>query len=157
MLEEFLKNYEEELQTSRMEKMEEVELLSTKHQETKKLLELIQSENEEIFTEFTPRSVTQKNADKIDELTESLQLIEDDKRNIEMELASIEKKLRDIKVAFSEISSNIIAPNEDEISTNVSRETSSSISISKDKLHLVLSYLPQDPIRAKLELEQFLK
>ncbi len=155
MVKEFLNRYDQELQTSRLEKTENLDLINTKILETQKLLKLMESETEEVFTDFTPRTVYSKNADKIEELNEELQNLHSEKEELENAIKLIDSRLSELHSSLEEIDSfgEIVPPNE----KNVSRETSSSTYISKDKLHLVLSYLPQDPMRAKIELENLLK
>lgn len=155
MIIEFLNSYEEELHNSRFKTSEDLEMVSTKILETEKMLKLIESENEDVFTEFTPRAISVKNADKMNELYEELKSLQEEKISLESTIRTIDDKLKDLKSAMKEISSfDEIVPTS---SQNVSRETSSSGTVSKDSLHLVLSYLPQDPIRAKIELENLLK
>lgn len=155
MLQDLLNSYEEELHNNQFEKKEELDFVSTKISETEKLLELIKSENEDVFTDFTPRTISLKNADKIEELTNELEKLKSDKTTLLQDIGFIDSRLRELKSAMNEISSFVdVVPNS---SKNVSRETLSCTSISRDKLHLVLSYLPQDPIRAKIELENLLK
>lgn len=155
MIQDLLNSYEEELQNHRFEKKEELDFVSTKISETEKLLKLIESENEDIFTDFTPRTISSKNADKMEELKNDLNQLKSDKTSLLQDIGFIDSRLREVKSALTEIKPFVDAiPNNEK---NVSRETLSCTSISKEKLHLVLSYLPQDPIRAKIELENLLK
>lgn len=155
MVLEFLNSYEQELQTLLFEKTEDLDLVSTKILETEKLMKLIQSENSEVFTDFTPRTISDKNADKISELNCELEELTNQKENLSKEIEVIEKKLKDLKSSLEEIQSfEDIVPTSEK---NVSRETSSSGINLKDKLYLVLTYLPQDPLRAKIELESIIK
>ena len=150
MIFELLDSYEKELSEDLQSKKKDLEEIEVKIHETEKMLQLIQDENQGLFTDFTPRPIAEKNADKIEELTKTLGEFLEKKTLCEDDIIFIESRLKELRIAKKELESS-------EESSDVSRETSYSVSDLTDKLHLVLSYLPQDPIRAKIELETLLK
>ena len=153
MIFEFLNTYEKELDEDLLQKNHELEEIVVKIHETEKMLKLIQEENQGLFTEFTPRPVTEKNADKIKELTMTLGEYLEKKTDCEDRIIFLEGRRKELRLARKELESS---PESVTDSLNVSRETSCSVSVPVDKLHLVLSFLPQDPIRAKIELESLI-
>ncbi len=150
MIFEFLNTYDKELEEQLLQKKKELEEIEVKIHETEKMLKLIQEENQGIFSDFTPRPVAEKNSDKIQELTITLGEYLEKKTLCEDQIIFLEGRRKELRLAKNELESLEESFSEE---VNVSRETSCSISVPKDKLHLVLSFLPQDPIRAKIELE----
>lgn len=157
MIFELLDSYEKELEEILLEKKKELENVDVKILETKKMLQLIKEENQDFFTEFTPRPIAEKNIDKIQELEQLLEELSDTKSKIEKEFSFAENRIHDVRCARKELESKSSSTDDKINDSNVSRETSCSVPIDPDKLHLVLSFLPQDPIRAKIELESLLR
>lgn len=154
MIFELLDSYEKELEESLLEKKKVLEEIEVKIHETEKMMKLIQEENQGLFTDFTPRPIAEKNADKMEELTKTLGEFLEKKTLCEDDIIFIEGRCKELRISKKELASMNESAGD---SSNVSRETSYSVSNLKDKLHLVLSYLPQDPIRAKIELESLLR
>lgn len=165
MIFDLLDSYEKELENSLEEKKKNLENLDIKIHETEKMLDLISEENNSLFTEFTPRPIAEKNSDKIQELNDTLDSLSKEKLDCLEEISFIEKRLRDVRCSRdevvacskSEFTRNSSSDEDTNNLENVSRETLYGGSIDRDKLHLVLSFLPQDPMRAKIELENLLR
>lgn len=154
-----LDSYENELNDDLKEKKKSLEDVEVKISETEKMIQLISEENQSFFTDFTPRPVAEKNADKLKELNQTLDSLTEEKKSIDDEITFMEKRIREVRESRYELTSSPSSSQKSspEDSQNVSRETSCSVLLDKDKLHLVLSYLPQDPMRAKIELENLMK
>ena len=154
-----LDSYENELNDDLKEKKKSLEDVEVKISETEKMIQLISEENQGFFTDFTPRPVAEKNADKLEELNQTLDSLTEEKKSIDDEITFMEKRIREVRESRYELTSSPSSSQKSspEDSQNVSRETSCSVMLDKDKLHLVLSYLPQDPMRAKIELENLMK
>ena len=154
-----LDSYENELNDDLKEKKKSLEDVEVKISETEKMIQLISEENQSFFTDFTPRPVAEKNADKLEELNQTLDSLTEEKKSIDDEITFMEKRIREVRESRYELTSSPSSSQKysPEDSQNVSRETSCSVLLDKDKLHLVLSYLLQDPMRAKIELENLMK
>ena len=154
-----LDSYENELNDDLKEKKKSLEDVEVKISETEKMIQLISEENQGFFTDFTPRPVAEKNADKLEELNQTLDSLTEEKKSIDDEITFMEKRIREVRESRYELTSSPSSSQKSspEDSQNVSRETSCSVLLDKDKLHLVLSYLPQDPMLAKIELENLMK
>ena len=143
MLYEFLKSYKKEL-VSKKESLEvDLENTRTKLLESEKFLVVVKEESEEVFTEFTPRNINAKNQKIIDETEQS---IIDQKKYIE-----------DMESEVNDLNSRIKVITEATREAQVLRQrTAKSVSVEKDVLMNIISYLPADPMRAKVELENLL-
>ena len=73
MLYEFLIKYQEELTAEKIEKEEDYEIILSKIRENEKFLEMLEQENENIFSDFTPREINYKNAERIKECNSLLE------------------------------------------------------------------------------------
>ena len=143
MLVEFLKSYKDELVSEKATVEEGLEAIRTRLLESEKFLDLIKEETAEVFTDFTPRNINSKNHERIKE-TEAE--IADYREQIEAMMGRIEaidSRLDDTSQAILEAES-------------FRSRSSKDVSISKDQLMNILSYIVADPMRAKIELEQFL-
>ena len=143
MLYEFLKSYKKEL-VSKKESLEvDLENTRTKLLESEKFLVVVKEESEEVFTEFTPRNINAKNQKIIDETEQN---IIDQKKYIE-----------DMESEVNDLNSRIKVITEATREAQVLRQrTAKSVSVEKDVLMNIISYLPADPMRAKVELENLL-
>ena len=61
MVNDFLKKYQEELFSEKIQLKEDMDLLETKIKEETKFLTVLESSNESYFVEFTPRDINAKN------------------------------------------------------------------------------------------------
>ena len=64
MVNDFLKKYQEELISEKIQLKEDMDLLETKIKEENKFLNLLEESNESYFKEFTPRDLNKKNNGK---------------------------------------------------------------------------------------------
>ena len=143
MVVEFLKSYEEELKNEQASIEESLEAIRTRLVESEKFLELIKEETEEVFTEFTPRNINSKNQERIDETEAEISDYKEQISAMEQRLSNNQSRLKDTHTAILEASSFNLRSQKD-------------VSISKDDLMMILSYILSDPMRAKMELEQLL-
>ena len=146
MVHDFLKKYQQELMQQTADKEKVMEKILTHRQETEKFLQLIESENEEVFTDFTPRNVTAKGDAKIAEVKEELEGILAEQDLVEKELSFLRGRLSEVNAAIDECEKKISSHNDPPKGVTL-----------REELKNVLSYLPADPLRAKIELEQLLQ
>lgn len=146
MVYEFLIKYQEELITKKMERNEDYELVLSKIRENEKFLELLEKEESNVFSDFTPREVNYKNADRISEIKVALLQFEDDKFHLEKEIKMIDNRLDELSSIVEEVKQpkNTIIPNKDNNKKM------------KHDLTNILSYITQDTERAKIELKNFI-
>ena len=155
MVLEFLKTYESELLSEKEMVDRSLEEICTKEQETRKFLKLIESENEEVFSEFTPRNITSKGDAKIAEIKQTLEDVLGEKEVLQNHCNALNQRLEDVKAAIAETEIQAepqpAEPKEEHSATSLSDP-----GVLRNKLQQVLSYLPADPLRAKIELEELL-
>ncbi|HAQ51141.1 MAG TPA: hypothetical protein DCR12_00030 [Lachnospiraceae bacterium] len=122
--------------------------LDIKIKENTRFLDILKKENEEPFSEFSPRNVNYKNGEQIDklELTTNNQIVE--KKNTEIRIDQCKIKIQDIKDMLGKLDSydNTFSEKRNVIPNNDN-------SFIKESLDNIISYLPADPIRARIELE----
>ncbi len=143
MLLDFLKSYKEELLNEKATVEDGLDAVRTRLLESQRFLSVVKEETEEVFTDFTPRNINSKNQERIDETEAEIADYEKQISAMEIRLSNIEKKLADTHDAIAEASSYLSRSNKN-------------ISISKDELIIILSYILADPMRAKMELEKLL-
>lgn len=130
MIVDLLKALREKYTSIRLEKEEEYEFVATQITETKKFIELLQSESESSFTQFTPRTVTNKNTKKLDELTEKLGELTAQKTSLENEINELNSWLLDIDDGIKELFSSLSVPTKE---VHIDKGQIKSVSISNTK------------------------
>lgn len=122
--------------------------LNVKIKENTRFIEVLKEENDKPFSEFSPRSINYKNAEQIDKLekTTNNQIVE--KKNLEITIDQCKIRIQDIKDMLGKLDKN---NNINPTNSIISSDSDSSHII--DSLDNIISYLPADPIRAKIELE----
>ncbi len=144
----FLKNLLDESAANLAELERINDDLDIKIKENTRFLDILKKENEEPFSEFSPRNVNYKNGEQIDklELTTNNQIVE--KKNTEIRIDQCKIKIQDIKDMLGKLDSydNTFSKKRNVIPNNDN-------SFIKESLDNIISYLPADPIRARIELE----
>ena len=122
--------------------------LNVKIKENTRFIDVLKKENDEPFSEFSPRNINYKNAEQIDKLekTTNNQIVE--KKNLEIKIDQCKIRIQDIK----DMLVNIDKGSNNYSANNIKNSNNDNNSI-KDSLNNIISYLPADPIRAKIELE----
>ncbi len=132
--------------------------------ENSRFLEVLSKESEVPFSEFSPRDLSYKNEKKINELKEMLDSQKKDKDNIDKEINDIKNRLNEIKTLI-ESSSNVDDSSSKETGSDLSEMEMNSGSTNnqnnsykdiKPLLENIDSYLPADPMRAKIELKNII-
>ena len=122
--------------------------LNVKIKENTRFIEVLKEENDKPFSEFSPRSVNYKNSEQIDKLekTTNNQIVE--KKNLEIKIDQCKIRIQDIKDMLGKLDTdNISKPR------NYNNAPNNDNSFIIDSIDKIISYLPADPIRAKIELE----
>ena len=158
MINDFLKKYQEELISEKIQLKEDMDLLETKIKEETKFLSLLEESNESFFKEFTPRDVNEKNNEKAEEIRNSLNVL-----NIQMNEKMNKMKFYDGRlVELNALINNKVVinkPNQQAMVVSESQINDTDVSDSsnlKDKLSSIMNLIVLDPYRAKMEMEELI-
>ncbi|MBQ6462366.1 MAG: hypothetical protein IJJ59_03475 [Pseudobutyrivibrio sp.] len=154
MINDFLKKYQEELISDKIQLKEDMDLLETKINEENKFLALLEESNESYFKEFTPRDINAKNNEKAAEI----KLILED-LNKEMDIKNQQMKFYDGRlVEINALLTNTAVINRPGVdNTLVNNDTlDNSNNYLKNALSDINNYIVLDPYRAKIELEKII-
>ncbi len=144
----FLKRLLDESATNLSEYESHLDDLNVKIKENTRFIEVLKEENDKPFSEFSPRSVNYKNSEQIDKLekTTNNQIVE--KKNLEIKIDQCKIRIQDIKDMLGKLDTdNNSKPR------NYNNTSNNDNSFIIDSIDNIISYLPADPIRAKIELE----
>ena len=155
MINDFLRKYQEELISDKIQLKEDMDLLETKINEENKFLSLLEESNESYFKEFTPRDINAKNNAKAAEV----KLILEDLNN-QMNIKNQKMKFYDGRlVEINALLTNTAVINRPSMDNNISSNTNNDGNASSDlknSLSNIKDYVILDPYRAKIELEKII-
>ena len=103
MVTEFLQKKQEQYINANTDRREEISRLNTELLETDKFLELLRSESDNFFRDFTPRDINNKNAKKIDELEEKRERLLEKKEQLTSDIDRDDEFLKEVNKALSEV------------------------------------------------------
>lgn len=149
MVKDFLKKYQEELIAEKIDTKEEYDLLLSKIKENEKFLNLLEEENQALFSDFTPREVSYKHKDKISEVQSTLDKLQNDK-------TSMEEKLHHMDGRLSELTTIIDSMIDTEHSSLKSKTDDNDKTKLKRQLQNISGYILSDPTRANIELQHII-
>ena len=152
MVYEFLMKYQEELISEKMEREEDYELLTSKIRENERFLELLEQENENIFSDFTPREVSYKNSDRMKEIKALLEKFYQNKNEAENNLKKINYRLNELSKVIDDVKSDN-HPSKDNTNNEKKQESQNRL---KHDLKNILAFMNQDVERAKIELNDII-
>ena len=144
----FLKRLLDESATNLSEYESHLDDLNVKIKENTRFIEVLKEENDKPFSEFSPRSVNYKNSEQIDKLekTTNNQIVE--KKNLEIKIDQCKIRIQDIKDMLGKLDTDSNSK-----PRNYNNTSNNDNSFIIDSIDNIISYLPADPIRAKIELE----
>lgn len=155
MINDFLKKYQEELISDKIQLKEDMDLLETKINEENKFLSLLEESNESYFKEFTPRDINAKNNAKAAEV----KLILEDLNN-QMNIKNQKMKFYDGRLLeINALLTNTAVINRPSMDNNIPSNTNNDGNASSDlknSLSNIKDYVILDPYRAKIELEKII-
>lgn len=150
MINDFLKKYQEELNTDRIQLKEDIDLLSTKIKEENKFISLLEESNKSYFKEFTPRNINSKNNEKVLEVKKKLESLNNEMQQKVDKLKFYDNRLLEINNLLLNIST-------DTTQVEDTNKVNNSFDIDlKTKLISIKDYLVLDPYRAKVDLENLI-
>lgn len=144
----FLKRLLDESATNLSDYESHLDDLNVKIKENARFIEVLKEENDKPFSEFSPRSVNYKNSEQIEKLekTTNNQIVE--KKNLEIKIDQCKIRIQDIKDMLGKLDTdNNSKPR------NYNNTSNNDNGFIIDSIDNIISYLPADPIRAKIELE----
>ena len=152
MVNDFLRKYQEELISEKIQLKEDIDLLDTKIKEESKFLDLLESSNDSYFQEFTPHIVNKKNNEKADEIRSILETL-----NADMNVKTEKMKFYDSRlVELSALLNNtavINRPNSEKTDA-VSNNENEKYSHLKNALLDIKNTILLDPYKASIELDK---
>lgn len=162
MINDFLKKYQSELITEKIQLKEDMDLLDTKIREESKFLDLLESSNDSYFTEFTPRNVNEKNNEKAAEVRELLEKLNEEQTINASKMKFYDSRLLEVNSLINSNSSkslkkvDVYKVNEDtSLNENKNIDVSLNDSISS-KLTNLKNLILLDPYRASLEIDDII-
>ena len=156
MINDFLKKYQEELNSDRIQLKEDIDLLETKIKEESKFLSLLEESNESYFKEFTPRDINAKNNEKAAEIRLSLENLNSEMNDKLQQMRFFDARIVEINALLSNTAViNRPSKKQNLVNDDVNNDSDSTKSL-KDTLLLIKDFVVLDPYRAKLELEKLI-
>ncbi|SEK76175.1 two-component system, NarL family, sensor histidine kinase DegS [Pseudobutyrivibrio ruminis] len=153
MVNDFLKKYQEELISEKIQLKEDMDLLETKIKEEKKFLNVLEESNESYFVEFTPRDINAKNNEKAAEIRQILSELESQMSNKTKQMKFYDSRL----VELNALINNTAVINRPSDTNNNQTTINDSIDDNfKNQLVSIKDIIVLDPYRAKIELEKLI-
>ena len=168
MINDFLKKYQEELISEKIQLKEDMDLLETKIKEENKFLNLLEESNESYFKEFTPRDLNAKNNKKAEEIREYLIELNGQLDEKQTQMKFYDGRLVELSTLISNTVVNQqpvvetveeptiteeVVESEDEIGTNPFGISNSDLI---GQLSNIKDLILLDPYRAQIELEKII-
>ena len=156
MINDFLRKYQEELISDKIQLKEDMDLLETKINEENKFLILLEESNESYFKEFTPRDINAKNNEKAAEVRLTLQDLNSKMDTLNQKMKFYDGRLVEITALLNN-TAVVNRPAAENNNTNlVADNVSNSLDVIKNSLESIKDYVVLDPYRAKVELENII-
>ena len=163
MVKDFLKKYQEELISDKIQLKEDMDLLETKIKEENKFLNLLEESNESYFKEFTPRDLNAKNNEKAAEIREYLVELNNEKDKKSQKMKFYDSRLTEINTLLA----NCVNENKPVVEEKVIEEpmgipvccfnrTNIPNSDLIGSLSNIKDLILLDPYRAQMELEKII-
>lgn len=146
-----IKKFLDELLDETTNKIFDTELkideLDIKIKENSRFSEVLKKENEPPFSEFSPRNINNKNLEEVKKIDNDTEGMCSELDNLKIEKTKLQKRSDRIVKMLAELDDY----NSDTrfVEKIVEEENVDNI---KDSLNTIISYLPSDPMRAKIEL-----
>ena len=156
MINDFLRKYQEELISDKIQLKEDMDLLETKINEENKFLILLEESNESYFKEFTPRNINAKNNEKAAEVRLTLQDLNSKMDTLNQKMKFYDGRLVEINALLNN-TAVVNKPATENNNTNfVPDNVSNRLDVIKNSLESIKDYVVLDPYRAKVELENII-
>lgn len=121
--------------------------LDIKIKENSRFSEVLKKENEAPFSEFSPRNIVNKNLKEVDKLDKVNEELNEELRNLKTEKDLLKSRSDRIYGMLTELDN--YNPSSE---ASVKKDVVENVDSVKDSISNIISYLPSDPMRAKIEL-----
>lgn len=124
-----------------------IDELDIKIKENSRFSEVLKKENEPPFSEFSPRNISNRNLEEVKKIDNDTEGMSSELNNLKIEKNNLQKR--------SDRIVNMLAELDDYNSDTKFVEKiveEENVDYIKDSLNTIISYLPSDPMRAKIEL-----
>ena len=162
MINDFLKKYQEELISEKIQLKEDIDLLETKIKEETKFLNLLEESNDSYFKEFTPRDLNAKNNKKAEEvraligdLTKSYNDYIEKMKFFDCRLGEINSLLADTSTLTNNFTESNDANNDNFTDSTVNQKNITNSDLI-GRLSNIKDLILLDPYRAQIELEKII-
>ncbi|MBR5648075.1 hypothetical protein [Pseudobutyrivibrio sp.] len=152
MINDFLRKYQEELITQKIQLKEDMDLLETKIKEETKFLNLLEESNESYFVEFTPRDINEKNNKKAEEVRENLKVLNSEMDDKIKKMRFFDGRL----VELNALLTNTVAINKPASVNKIPSKINNNFSELINKLKALKDVIVLDPYKAKIDLENII-
>lgn len=152
MINDFLRKYQEELITQKIQLKEDMDLLETKIKEETKFLNLLEESNESYFVEFTPRDINEKNNKKAEEVRENLKVLNSEMDDKIKKMRFFDGRL----VELNALLTNTVAINKPASVNKIPSKINNNSSELINKLKALKDVIVLDPYKAKIDLENII-
>lgn len=152
MINDFLRKYQEELITQKIQLKEDMDLLETKIKEEIKFLNLLEESNESYFVEFTPRDINEKNNKKAEEVRENLKVLNSEMDDKIKKMRFFDGRL----VELNALLTNTVAINKPASFNKIPSKINNNSSDLINKLKALKDVIVLDPYKAKIDLENII-
>lgn len=152
MINDFLRKYQEELITQKIQLKEDMDLLETKIKEETKFLNLLEESNESYFVEFTPRDINEKNNKKAEEVRENLKVLNSEMDDKIKKMRFFDGRL----VELNALLTNTVAINKPASVNKIPSKINNNSSDLINKLKALKDVIVLDPYKAKIDLENII-
>ena len=152
MVNDFLRKYQEELITQKIQLKEDMDLLEKKIKEETKFLNLLEESNESYFVEFTPRDINEKNNKKAEEVRLNL-------KDLNCQMDEKIKKMRFFDgrlVELNALLTNSVAINKPSSTNKTVNPVRNNSSDLINRLNNLKDVIVLDPYKAKIDLENII-
>ena len=156
-IKEYLESLLDDFNGNMIDLKKEMDDLDLQLKENIRFVNLLKEENDKPFSEFSPRDTNVNSEDKIKELDELVDKQTTEKENLQTYIDQVQDKIDELllmigKMEIYEIDNN--APSQKETDNSSSNDNHPSKNdVVKSNIDTILGFLPADPMRAKIELE----
>ncbi len=152
----FLKKYQEELITEKIQLKEDLDLLNTKISEETKFYNILIDSNNQYFNEFSPRNLNQKNKEKAAEIKELLDKYKSEQNKLNKKMNFFDTRLKEV--------SDLLVSKDSNLKNNSYKEEYNSSVIDSDirnndvitRLNELKNIILLDPYRASIEIDSII-
>ncbi len=152
----FLKKYQEELITEKIQLKEDLDLLNTKISEETKFYNILIDSNNQYFNEFSPRNLNQKNKEKAAEIKELLDKYKSEQNKLNKKMNFFDTRLKEV--------SDLLVSKDSNLKNNSYKDECNSSEIDSDtsnndvitRLNELKNIILLDPYRASIEIDSII-